>query len=55
MVRLAFIGCFVAFRALAQRCDPAGVVPPPFPEAEVPIELELFKDELAARGVCGAL
>lgn len=52
--RLAFIGCFVALRAFGQ-CDPAGVVPPPFPEAEVPIELELFKDELAARGVCGAL
>lgn len=54
MVRLASLVCLVSLRAIGQQCDPAGIVPPPFSEAEVPIELELFKDELAARGVCAA-
>lgn len=52
MVRLVSLVCLVSLRALAQQCDPHGVMPPQFPEAEVPIELELFKDELAARGQC---
>lgn len=54
-MRLAWLVCLLSLRAFAQRCDPSGVMPPPFPQTEVPIELELFKDELAARGVCPAL
>ena len=54
-MRLVGLICLVSLRAAAQRCDPHGVMPVPFPEAEVPIELELFKDELAARGVCPVL
>ncbi|MER2561211.1 MAG: hypothetical protein ABTQ32_10845 [Myxococcaceae bacterium] len=51
-MRFVSLVCLVSLRAAAQPCDPHGVMPPPFPEAEVPIELELFKDEVAARGVC---
>lgn len=54
MVRLAGLLSLLSLPALAQ-CDPAGVVPPEFPQTEVPIERELFKDELAARGVCPVL
>ncbi len=51
LVALSVLVMFVSLPVMAQ-CDPAGVQPPWFDETEVPIELELFKDEVAARGVC---
>ena len=51
LVAVSVLVMFVSLPVMAQ-CDPAGVQPPWFDETEVPIELELFKDEVAARGVC---
>ncbi len=51
LVALSVLVMFVSLPVMAQ-CDPAGVQPPWFDETEVPIELELFKDEVASRGVC---
>lgn len=45
------LSVFVSMPVLAQ-CDPAGVRRPWFPAALAPIEHELFKNELAARGLC---
>lgn len=55
LVRLAIgFGVLLASISFAQegRCDPHGVDLPEFQDLSVPIEHELFPDELAARGRC---
>lgn len=48
---IGFMSVSVSLRAFAQMCDPPN--PPPItPPAEIPISLELFQDELSARGKC---
>lgn len=51
MLRLVSSASLLVAAAAVAQCDPSGV-PFPRPPGEIPIENELFKDELAARGTC---
>jgi hypothetical protein len=48
------LGMLLARLSWAQQCDPRGPVQPEFRGLSVPLDRELFPDELAARGVCSA-